>query len=196
MASLKRDYKPNNDCQKSQRMYLTAYYIHNALTNNYRVGKDINLHYCIGYKHKLLSNLHKTTNIQDAIVIWEHKEIIQIIREFNIKIDKWHNKLEHVYDLIFLIDVNTGKLYRDCYSFITNQTSCSKDVSLWLKDFDKIDEYFHRKILQTNNTDKIDDLIIGCLIVYISICIVIVFCICCTIIMCHIPSRRGYVQIA
>jgi hypothetical protein len=134
-------------------MVLTAYSIHNQLTNNkYHVKNNIILNYCIGDKSQLLNHIMKNKNINDAIVVWEHKEIIEIIRYFNINILKWNNKFTDVYDLIFMIDVENNKLYIDCYNFITNGISCSQDVKTWLQDFDSISKYYE-KILYSSFRD-------------------------------------------
>jgi hypothetical protein len=193
-------YNPDRNCQKSQRMFLTAYYIHNQLTNNkYNVKNNINLDYCIGDKSQLIdniiNNIINNKNINDVIVVWEHKEIIEIIRYFNIHISKWHNRFKDVYDLIFLIDIVKKKLYIDCYNFITNGTSCSKDLKIWLQDFDSISQYYEKILYSSfhdiNYTNKLSKVFIYLFIVF-SLYIVI-FGI--YIYILQIYKRRGYIQI-
>jgi len=197
---LNSQYTPNINCQKSQRMFLTAYYILNQLTNNkYHVKNNINLDYCIGYKPQLLNDIMKNKKINDVIVVWEHKEIIDIIRYFNIKLTKWHNKFTNVYDLIFMIDVVSKKLYIECYSYLTNGTSCNQDVQTWLQDFDSISQYYEKisyssniNIQYTNKNSK--------LLIYLFITFSLYIVISCIYIFCSrlYYNRRlsqGYIQI-
>jgi hypothetical protein len=158
------NYIPDYNCQKSQRMFLTAYYIHNKLTsNNFQIKKNINLHYCIGNKIDLINNIIVNEDIDDAIIVWEHKEIIEIIRYFNINIKKWKNKFTNVYDLIFLIDLHSKQLYIDCFNFQNNSTLCSKEVKNWLQPFPLISNYYDKNqystILKSDYTNKLNKLL-------------------------------------
>ena len=141
------DYKSNRICQKSQRMFLTALYLQDNLKNFYN---KINLGFCVGEKNRLLTNIFNNSEISDAIIIWEHTEIVQIIREFGIKISRWRNKQVNEYNIVFLININTKQLYYDCFDFISNNTLCSKNTELWLHGIPKINNYYDN-ILSLNN---------------------------------------------
>jgi len=137
--------EPNTNCQKSQRMFLTAYYLQNTFKYNMiDLSPTINIDYCIGEKYKLLERILKEQLISDAIVVWEHKEIIDIIRSFNIEIKKWKNKFKNVYNLVFMIDVQRKLLFYDCFDYVKNEiTNCSeiKNIEKWLFNFNHIDRY-------------------------------------------------------
>lgn len=138
-------YLPDSSCQKSQRMFLTAYYLQitfkdDAIDLSPTIGND----YCVGEKDKLLSVILKDRVVTDAIVVWEHKEIVDIIHSFNIQIKKWKNKFQNIYNLVFMIDVERRKLFYDCFDFDKNTISnCSEvnDVDKWLSNFNSIDKY-------------------------------------------------------
>ena len=134
--------KPDDSCQKSQRMFLTAYNIHKALTNT-SIPSILYNNYCIGDYEVLLDNIllhYQTLNIKDAIIVWEHNEIIDIIRYFDIDIPSWKNKYNNVYDIVFLIDVENQILYFDCYDYIYNTYECQEEgVYKWLDEFEHIE---------------------------------------------------------
>ena len=97
------------------------------------------MNYCIGDdKDKIIDSVSNRMDVTDAILIWEHKEIIDIIRSFDIDIKSWKNKYESIYDIVFMIDIKTHKLFYDCFDFIYNSTNCSKNVDIWLNDFKSI----------------------------------------------------------
>ena len=194
-----KHHEANRNCQKSQRMFLTAYSIQNKLTkNDYHVKKYINSNYCIGDKIKLLENIINNKSIKDAIVVWEHKEIIEIIRNFNISIKKWKNKFKDEYDLIFLIDNINKQLYVDCFNFVTNGTKCKKDLEIWFQDFNKIPMYYENNLYLTSielgYTNKIYKLLNY---LFFTFCLYIVFF--ATYIICfriyYRKLRQGYTQI-
>jgi hypothetical protein len=81
--------------------------------------------------------------ITDVIIVWEHTEIIEIIRHFDIKIKKWRNKHIDEYNIVFLIDIATKQLYYDCFDFITNNAICSNKVYKWLHNFQNINLYYN-----------------------------------------------------
>ena len=134
-------YKPDSNCQKSQRMFLTAYYIEEQFQNLFYINDNLNVNYCVGEYEKLLKKIKNNDKITDAIIVWEHKEIIDIIRSFNIDIKKWKNKYKNYYDIIFMIDVKTKQLFYDCFDFVKNTTECSSNINLWLDNFKKINIY-------------------------------------------------------
>jgi len=136
-------YKSEHSCQKSQRMFLTAYYIQEKMQKNkLNMNKKINLKYCVGEKNKLLDTILNNKYATDSLIVWEHTEIIKIIKDFGIKITKWHNKRINEYNIVFLIDIKKKQLYYDCFDFINNKTSCSKNVNLWLNKYPIVDLYY------------------------------------------------------
>jgi hypothetical protein len=138
-------YLPDSSCQKSQRMFLTAYYLQNTFKDDViDLSPTIDNDYCVGEKDKLLSAILKDMVVTDAIVVWEHKEIVDIIRNFDIQIKKWKNKFKNIYNLVFMIDVQRRQLFYDCFDFDKNAiTNCSEvnDMGKWLSNFNSIDKY-------------------------------------------------------
>ena len=128
--------KPNKHCQKSQRMFLTAYAISQTFINSdftkIYYNKEINTVFCVGESTQLISHLLRRTDITDAVIVWEHTEIVDMIRRFNIKITKWPNK--HIYDIVFLLDITTNKLFYECFDYLTNNTKCPSKVDVWLEN--------------------------------------------------------------
>jgi hypothetical protein len=111
----------DNKCQKSQRMWITGFYIYRDLQIKFNLHSIMNTQYCIGqYKEMLKHILDKEKNKEkddttDAIIVWEHNEMIDIIQHFGIKIDKWKN--ENIYDIVFMMDVTKKpRLFYDCFS--------------------------------------------------------------------------------
>lgn len=146
---------PNSQCQKSQRMWITGYYIFSNLRVNmkFQLHNQINSEYCVGqYKEMLHHIMNKDTETTDAIIVWEHNEIIDIIRHLGIKIDPWKN--DNIYDIVFMIQLHNktstsharflkhfqpkNKLYYDCYSIEKDGDTCEKTASTWLKKTKKI----------------------------------------------------------
>jgi len=86
----------------------------------------------------------------DIILVWEHKEIIDLIQSFDIKISKWKNKYHDNYDLLFMIDIKNNELFYDCFNFEFFKIGCSKTIDNWLQDYKKINDYYQKdKILRT-----------------------------------------------
>ena len=172
-------YNPNPTCQKSQRMFLTAYNLHKSFESN-DIMSNINAKFCIGEYNALMNEIEDSTNKQ-IVIIWEHNEIIDIIRFLGIKIDKWKNKFDDIYDIIFMIDENND-LYYDCYDFENNVTGCNhysnnQDFQKWLSDFPMISK--KDPIYQSVNMVKyksgnnslviiciLSSLFLGCIIIF------------------------------
>jgi hypothetical protein len=147
----------NSQCQKSQRMWITGFYIYSHLQTNMsiQIQSIINTRYCIGQYKEMLENIMEKNadDSTDAIIVWEHNEIIDIIRHFGIKIDNWKN--EKIYDIVFLLDVKKRTLYYDCFSLEKEKEKekekrKEKDISMecsdkWLKHIKKIPDYYKEK---------------------------------------------------
>jgi hypothetical protein len=145
-------YNPNSNCQKSQRMFLTAYYLQETLQKFYKFQENININFCVGEKNKLVNSILDNYKVSDVILVWEHKEIIDIIRHFQIEIKKWKNKFENTYNLVFMIDIKTKQLFYDCFDFVKNNTYCSNDIDIWLNKFNRISN--KGLILYNNSLNK------------------------------------------
>jgi hypothetical protein len=132
-------------CQKSQRMFLTSQYLSNTLIMlNYSVPQ-INIDYCVGQVDELYTYVNMLD--QNVILVWEHDDIIKIIRKFGIKIDNWKKKLRDSYNIVFMVDIKNIKLYYSCYNFMELEApgergiinKCSKNIENWLYKFENID---------------------------------------------------------
>jgi len=131
------DSMSNTHCQKSQRMFITANTLYSNLQSiGYRVDQISK--YCVGEKRQLIDHILRDDTTEDSIVVWEHHEIIQIIREFGISIDTWRNHFIDEYSLVFQIHVESRILHYDCFDFQHQQQPCPKSIDLWLTHFDKI----------------------------------------------------------
>lgn len=145
-----------NNCQKSQRMFLTTHYLSKQLLDmNYNI-ETINLNYCVGDSGKIFNHIQNmknhNRNINDIILIWEHNEIINFIRKYNIKIGLWKRKLKKNYDIVFMIDTNKNKLYYSCYDYKNKKINkCSHKIKKWLYKFDNIENYQNTNILSATN---------------------------------------------
>jgi hypothetical protein len=128
--------------------------------------EPLNLNYCIGETTKLLDTILKNKAFYtDILIIWEHHEIIDIIRHFDIDISRWKNKYKHEYDIVFMIDYPENKLYFDCYNFEKNEIQCKSTIHEWLSEFQSVGYYYGLKrqrqsmkntmILPDKNTSKI-----------------------------------------
>lgn len=131
----------NRNCQRSQRMFITA----SMIASSYNVM--VNTTYCIGDVKQLYQQvIHQGgtgTGIHDTIIVWEHTEIIEFIRYLNFPIGDW---TIDDYSLVFLIQSSNPtnsttpsfSLSYDCYDFVTNQSKCSKNIQSWLHRYPTI----------------------------------------------------------
>jgi len=131
------DYKPNSSCQKSQRMFITGLSINDKMTP----GQKINIDYCIG-EYKDLVDTIESGSENEAIVVWEHKEIVNIINRLGIALSDWPDSASEEYNVVFMVDYNKQRLYYDCYNFIDGTNKCSDQISSWLKNYGSIESYY------------------------------------------------------
>lgn len=154
------NYYSNDRCKSSQRMFFTSYHIQYSFMNvcnkninnknckehndRWIINPKINNNFCTGESKLLMNTIMKNNHDNtDIFIIWEHKEMIDIIRYFGIKIDKWRRKYGKHYDIIFMIDVPNKKLYYDCYNYSTIVIKCLPEIEEWLKPFGRIyTDYF------------------------------------------------------
>jgi len=131
------DYKPNSSCQKSQRMFITGLSINNKMTP----GQKINIDYCIG-EYKELVDTIESSNSNEAIVVWEHNEIVNIINKLGISLSDWPDSASEEYNVVFMVDYNKQRLYYECYNFIDGTNTCSDQINSWLQKYDSIKSYY------------------------------------------------------
>lgn len=129
----------NKRCDISQREYITAMTIYKSM----KLSNSVNSDFCFGEYPFLVHNSVKNP-ISDVLIVWNHIEIPNIIRQFNIPISDWPNTINQ-YDVVFMIDVEKLRLYYDCYNDMTGTTICSHVVEKWLSKYEKI-EVYHTKL--------------------------------------------------
>jgi hypothetical protein len=178
-------------CQKSQRMWITANILYNHFKFFFSYLK-MQSQFCIGEKKQLLQKIDEdSVFISDAIVVWEHDEIIDMIRYMGIEIGHWHHK--HMYDIVFMVDIKEKRLYYDCvsYTFYDNETICKKNAK-WLQKYGFISDYFANKdVLSTNyksykHYDYYYFKVVTSLLFIMILFITCIYVFCCTI-------RRQYI---
>ena len=139
---------PRKNCQRAQRMYSSAYYIKENLESlNYTIVKNINTNNCIGEESDVVHSINNSTQITDAILIWQHDEILQIIRSFGINANDFSKSDKYIYDVAFMLDISSNKLYYECFEYYdVSVSSCSPLIHSWLNSFSAgtIDSYRHR----------------------------------------------------
>jgi hypothetical protein len=132
--------KPDRSCQKSQRMYLTASLIHTPLVSTLPLNTD----FCVGDEQRIVEHIRNHRDAKEVLVVWEHKEIVHLIREFGIPLSKWRNRFENEYTLVFMVDVKTKQLYYDCFDFLEREKGCSPGIRDWLKTEARPMEYVYK----------------------------------------------------
>jgi hypothetical protein len=141
-------------CGISQREYITAQTIDESM----HLLEPVNTEFCVGEYPFLVRHCVKNPS-PDVLIVWEHFEIPNIIRQFNIPISDWPNTINDHYDIVFMIDVGQSKLFYDCYdvgfhsidpsirslssgsssgSSSTSRTNCSETVKEWLYGYENI----------------------------------------------------------
>jgi len=123
--------------QRSERMYITSHILHDTL----QLTSDVDANHCVGEgKHVLREIVAKKP--KNVIVVWEHDEIIEMIRMLGIPLTKWKNRWRDEYGIVFRIQLSdSSTLSYDCFSYTSPNTSCiTKDMQqTWLAPFIKID---------------------------------------------------------
>jgi hypothetical protein len=132
-------------CQQSQRMYLSAHYLYESMKLKYSLD-GINYKFCIRSGIEMIKSVLEMydNKYDDIIVIWEHTEIIEMIRFFDIYIKKWSIHAIDRHDIIFMVSLKDSKLYVD-YNIEYDNKSLGVNVtdsiySNWLH-FDRIQDY-------------------------------------------------------
>ena len=178
-------FDTDKKCQKSQRMWITAYSIFQGLVPKYNVHTKINRKFCVGQPKKIWKNMMEDADkYTDMIVVWEHSEIIDMLHDIGITIHSWKNK--DIYDLVFLLDMSDPKkidLYYDCFEpspLVANvsKSQCREIVHTWLDNFDTIPAYYRKNqknFLMQQNVEYFSVFFKVFAICYVSF---FVFCIC------------------
>ena len=131
-------------CQKSQRMYLTAHIIHEKLN----LTNSINSDFCDGEYKKLVNNIKQNKHYEYFLLIREHIEIIEIIRNFDINIQDWTG---NKYNIVFLIDTDKNELFYTCFHYKSNKYSCSKKINKWLTSYTFINSESSKETIKKDN---------------------------------------------
>jgi len=120
-------YEVNPTCQKSQRMWLTAHSIQTVLNGTMNPPS-----YCIGDGSKVIQEIlrKRGDGTTDFVVVWEHEEIIEMIRSLGVSIKDWKKK--ELYDLVFMMDLDTRTLYYQCVPMPKEGRHCLKATKQWL----------------------------------------------------------------
>lgn len=103
----KSDHTQN--CQASQRMYLTAKIIGEKLDLLFGKSKpqiQVCHSLCVGQESELVAQANNETT-KNVLIVWEHKGIVDILRHFGMKVGKWKKKWKHIYSLVFWVDILT-----------------------------------------------------------------------------------------
>jgi len=138
--------KPSQDCQKSQRMFYTAVSIDEEMRKKRPESPpELQMKYCIGeYRSMLDEIVDRNTEWEDVIIVWEHTEIIEIIRSLGISISKWKKRWRKEYSIVFLIEWDEPRrkytLQYQCFDFQRNRLECSLDIQKWLGSFSLLDQ--------------------------------------------------------
>lgn len=116
-----RAHHYNRVCQKSQRMYLTAEAIQSVFP-----GAPIYTDFCVGEKRRLVDNI-RHVNATDTVLVWEHHEIVEIVRILGHPLRKWRNRWIDEYSLVFMLDIKTNQFDYACMDQI-----CRQEIRDWL----------------------------------------------------------------
>jgi len=116
-------------CQTSQRMFQTAHQIHERLHNTHN-HSSVGLFQegCTGHQKKLPHDPY-------LIVVWEHTEIIDWIRQSGLHIGLWED--ETLYNLVFHLTTGAKpRLQYDCVDVNpVERQRCWQATSDWLANF-------------------------------------------------------------
>lgn len=145
----------DKDCRFSQRTYLTANFLQNSLLR-YNLSTTINSDYCIGFHKDMIKNILNYTEFTDTIIVWEHIEMLDILRYFDFNVEFSPDKIENNYDLIFMIDTKHRRMYYDCFDYNNNVIQCNRKITKILHNISTINSYYNivtNIIVPNNNTD-------------------------------------------
>jgi hypothetical protein len=108
-------------------MYLTALQISGAFPNS-----ALHSDFCVGEIRRLADKIRQEKET-DALIVWEHHEMAEIVSELGIPLTKWR-KMNNEYGLVFLVEVKTKQLYYDCFDFLRpEKKECSARIDAWLQ---------------------------------------------------------------
>ena len=90
--------------------------------------------YCAADSDKVLEDVlhHNASKAKHAIVVWSREGIVDMLQSLDIDISDWPKSLEQVYNLVFRLDVRTGRLSYRCFDFQQSSTDCDPAVASWL----------------------------------------------------------------
>jgi len=168
-------------CQHSQRMFLTAKAIHHGLVtgkkswdvaNNYlSVEPSIHHTYCIGQWKKLMKQV-LYQNWTDAILVWEHSEILDMIEHLgvnNLHREKAEAGYGDMYNLVLYYDTIPKKVGYECFG--EPRVACEQVGSLLLFGLDATindGSFLYGHVVSLPETYAIVALLTVCFFLYVS----------------------------
>jgi len=180
-------------CQKSQRMYLTALAIQREIPQSI-----LHSSYCVGDYRRLLRDIRLST-LQNIIVVWEHNEIIQMIRDYGVDISKWRNRFNNHYDIVFHLVIQNKKVdfTYDLYDFANNMVGHKREVDAWLDPHHKSTNSPEKSTAASSSvSSRSSPNVYVMLLLMFAICLITIS-FCCHI--CHLAMLRGqrreYIQV-
>jgi len=105
-------------------MYLTANAIQSVFPD-----APIYTDFCVGEKRKLVDKIRRV-NATDTIVVWEHNEIVEIVRILGHPLSKWRNRWIDEYGLVFMLDMKTNQ-----FDYACMDTACRPEIRDWLDPY-------------------------------------------------------------
>ena len=132
-------------CQGSQRMFDTAFLLSQSMGHP---TSAINVDFCSGLDDTTEMAAYMARQPMAQLCVWEHKQIVDIIRAYGINLDSWPDSLSDTYNLVFRVQLGSSSsvggaangantMQYACYNYKSGSPECDKGVADWLKNFDK-----------------------------------------------------------
>lgn len=72
------------------------------------------------------------------LIVWEHHQLVDIIRGFGIDLSSWPSSLDDTYNIAFHVELSSpAVLSYSCYNYQDGGNQCDPGVTLWLKDYEQ-----------------------------------------------------------
>lgn len=125
----------DDSCQGSQRMYDTAF----LLAQEMSYQGSLSSKYCSGNDDgPKVASYVKSQPQASQLVVWEHKQIVDIIRGFGINLSSWPSDLDDTYNIVFHVELSSpAVLSYSCYNYQNGSNKCDSGVTSWLRDYDQ-----------------------------------------------------------
>ncbi len=112
---------------------------------NLQSEADMQMNYCSGEYQQVVKDITaQAADVQRALIVWKHTEIVDIVNAWNVPVTKWPDTLDYSFDIVFQLnfasdtDKNPTMAY-NCYDYENNQMACDDAVKEWLKDYPTFD---------------------------------------------------------